>query len=555
MKPIMSDDNMYQYFQEEVKYVFRKICSWEQPYFYTRFTVETITDIAKSLSVLYDSNEVKEEICLIDNALEILNEFICIEGMENLLVNNYSAIENAIFLEHSSSGKPRMIREHYKHQFRNVYLGLVLMEQMGLWEDIEECISEEANEYSCYIMDCIRQDIENSYIVEKKEKEALKEIVYKTYFVAALFHDIGYPLSYYFRVSDEIQQFTPFFKIISSGIKTEFSEIKALLNNSLLFRTINTTEIKKKYENNDHGCLSAISFLLNFYFSGSIYSIGQGRKNRCIVEMAAVAIYKHTDKCEDGKGMLFSQDAISYLLRICDDMQEWQRFMVLIEDTHNYLMCPDCGKIIAPKGSDENAYRCDCESKRDYHKITKLKNKKLNYIDICDQLELSDEDGRITVKIEYDYYRQIELLLNNYKGVVYREKGLKELKALLENQNGIRQIKIEAFLSNNPILLIHKMIEESEKQEEIVQWLRNRADGNKKDTMQAFYREYEGIFRRYYEKKEEEKPPIEKPYGEQIEIDVLKYGEKARKYVKKYLGEIYELWCFLEEKPLDGKHD
>ena len=174
---------MYQYFQEEVKYVFRKICSWEQPYFYTRFTVETITDIAKSLSVLYDSNEVKEEICLIDNALEILNEFICIEGMENLLVNNYSAIENAIFLEHSSSGKPRMIREHYKHQFRNVYLGLVLMEQMGLWEDIEECISEEANEYSCYIMDCIRQDIENSYIVEKKEKEALKEIVYKTYFV------------------------------------------------------------------------------------------------------------------------------------------------------------------------------------------------------------------------------------------------------------------------------------------------------------------------------------------------------------------------------------
>ena len=56
-------------------------------------------------------------------------------------------------------------------------------------------------------------------------------------------------------------------------------------------------------------------------------------------------------------------------------------------------------------------------------------------------------------------------------------------------------------------------------------------------------------------RKEEEKPPIEKPYGEQIEIDVLKYGEKARKYVKKYLGEIYELWCFLEEKPLDGKHD
>lgn len=89
--------------------------------------------------------------------------------------------------------------------------------------------------------------------------------------------------------------------------------------------------------------------------------------------------------------------------------------------------------------------------------------------------------GRITVKIKYGYYRQIELLLNNYKGVVYREKGLKELKALLENQNGIRQIKIEAFLSNNPILLIHKMIEESGKQEEIVQWLRNMANQEQAD--------------------------------------------------------------------------
>lgn len=55
-------------------------------------------------------------------------------------------------------------------------------------------------------------------------------------------------------------------------------------------------------------------------------------------------------------------------------------------------------------------------------------------------------------------------------------------------------------------------------QEEIVQWLSNMPDGNKKDTMKAFYREYEEIFRRFYEKKEEEKSSIEKPYGEQIEI-------------------------------------
>jgi hypothetical protein len=57
--------------------------------------------------------------------------------------------------------------------------------------------------------------------------------------------------------------------------------------------------------------------------------------------MSAVAIYKHTDKFTDANRMVFGLDPISYLLRICDDMQEWQRFMVLIEDTHNYLMCSD----------------------------------------------------------------------------------------------------------------------------------------------------------------------------------------------------------------------
>ena len=160
MKRILNDQGMYQYFQDRAKGIFKGLCGQEQPYVLMQYTADAISDISRSLQVFYSSEETEEEICLIDNILQILNRYIGIEGMENLLVNNYSSIENAIFLEHSSSGNPRMIREHYKHQFRNAYLGLVMLEDAGIDKSVESCILKEENEYACYIMDCIRGDIE-----------------------------------------------------------------------------------------------------------------------------------------------------------------------------------------------------------------------------------------------------------------------------------------------------------------------------------------------------------------------------------------------------------
>ena len=124
--------------------------------------------------------------------------------------------------------------------------------------------------------------------------------------------------------------------------------------------------------------------------------------------------------------MIFSLDPISYLLRICDDMQEWQRFMVLIEDTHNYLMCLDCGKIIHSEIKDEKEYGCDCG--KQFRKITGHDNKKMNYVDLCDSLTLFYEKRKMVVEFHYNYYCQLELILNDYKGVHYRKKGLGELQ-------------------------------------------------------------------------------------------------------------------------------
>ena len=257
------------------------------------------------------------------------------------------------------------------------------------------------------------------------------------------------------------------------------------------------------------------------------------------MEMAAVAIYKHTDKYDNGKRMIFSQDPISYLVRLCDDLQEWQRFMVLIEDTHNYLLCPDCGKIICPEEKDNREYSCGCG--RRFRKITKLKNKKMNYVDTCDFLGLSVEntknEKKIIIHFNYDYYSQIELLLNNYKGVVYREKGLRELEAMLKYQKYLPKIELQYFLSNNPIRLIQRMIEDSPKHDGIDEWLQSMEEGKRKENMLEFYEAYR-----------EKLPDSEKLYGKEIEKNSVRYAKGAKRFVRDYLGEIYQLWDFLYDK-------
>lgn len=525
----VNDTEMYAFFEEEVDNIFSVLCGREQgrKKHRNQLAAYGAARIYKSLTVIYETNDVKEEMCLIENVLNILDRYICIEGMEHLLINNYSSIENGIFLEYSPDGNPKRIREHYKHQFRNAYLGLLFLERLHFDEYIVDSLLNEENEYACYIVDSVMHGD------EKKLYEHVREIVYKSYLISALFHDIGYPLAYYFRMANEIHEFTPFFKIINPAVKAEFTEIRALLNNSLMFRTIDNYQILKKYKENDHGCLSAISYLMNFYFSGNIYQLNP--KNRCIVEMAAVAIYKHTDKFDDNHRMIFSQDPISYLLRICDDMQEWQRFLVVIDRTHNYLQCLSCGRIVRPELGDLKTYVCQCG--KQFRKITHMDNKKVNYIDICDGLILSENNGQICVGLNYNPYSQLELILSDYGAVTYRNKGLKALESMLKFQKYLPDIKLQYFVSNNPIALIQNMMKESEKTiDDVKAWIETIEMPEKKGTMRAFMGKYE-----------EALPDMEKMYGKKVEKNAAKYAEKSRKFVEDNMGEIYMLWEYLKD--------
>lgn len=518
---IINDETMYDYFHNlsenlpDFLRVKRKDergkRAWQKSL--TSYNFEQIYETRKAL---YSESEVCSELCMMDDILHIFQEYFQIPGIDRLLVNNYGALENDIFLEYDGeSGAPKRIREHYKHQYRNVYLGSVFMLDYGFLDAMTNCIMQS-------------RTIVASYIKAQTEGDetAVKRVLYQSYFISAMFHDIGYPLDFFMRKVKQIHKYAPFYKIISSNVKEEFAELRASLAGSLLFELVSGEKIEEKYNRNDHGCLSALSFLLNFYSTGSIFTLDE--KERCMVEMAALAIYRHTDKLKNDY-IVFEEDPLSYLVRLCDDLQEWERFLLNINEKHNYLKCAKCGGIVHAKG---NIYECGCGAR--YEKITDIINKKVNYISLCNHLHLDydEREKELEIYLEFDSYKQIEILLDDYVAVIKRKKDLDIVKNYLKFQKFMPKVRLRENLSNNPINLIHDFLEQKEitleqLNEEAFPW---NDYGNGK--MKEFLNKLED-----YENKDER----EKEFGGRIESDVFGYGRNAIKFVEEYLGQIHSV--------------
>lgn len=256
-----------------------------------------------------------------------------------------------------------------------------------------------------------------------------------------------------------------------------------------------------------------------------------------MIELAANAIYHHTDR-NDKSPFIFEYDPISFLVRLCDDLQEWERFYLLIDDRHNYLKCTDCGKLIK---SRDRAYKCDGCGKS-YEKITQIRNRKVNYIDFCREIRINRETGygsrasEIKVEIDYDCYAQLELLMNNYDVIVRRRDDIERLKKMLENQKFLPEIIVEdKKLSTNPIHLLEELFEKYGCDDEKVQSFISQKSGREKENLQKFFHEY-------LEKKKDREY-----YGKDIEVQNFIYPERRKEFLENYLGEIHTLYKLMEE--------
>ncbi|MBD5513729.1 MAG: hypothetical protein HDR06_03495 [Lachnospiraceae bacterium] len=530
-KIIINDNEMYQYF-EDLLHTDNSLLplEWKKA---TQNKVLGLTnhDVSSLLgakTLLYEQNDAEKQLCLLENMQKFLYEYIGIGGLEELLVNNYGTIENSIFLEHDGKGNPIHTREHAKHQMKNAFLGSKLLLEFNYAEDMAKTIYRAEGITTQYLVFQAHQILDEASSVNDVLAK-LRELTYKIFMVSSMLHDIGYPLEFYLRSTQTLTDYPPYLNILSPIIKTEFAEIKAYLLESQLFRQVDHEEIKRKYQNNNHGVLSAISLLMHFYHNGKIYSLSC--EDRCIIEMSAIAIYRHTDRFSDGFRMVYLLDPISYMVRLCDDLQEWERFKLLISNKHNYLQCSNCGKLITER---DREYSCPCGKK--YTKVTQIKNRKVNYICLCDSLSLESNyiSGKelTLIEFDFDYMKQIEILLDDYLAVKRTSENLLKVKELVEDQSMQPKITINFSLSNNPITLIDYMIRDSEKSfTEIEKWI-SKQGKKKRANLEKFYSDY-------MSKKKNN------PFGKEIETNSLKYEKEVQEYVLKYYGEIYSLYQML----------
>lgn len=428
------------------------------------FDISAIIDISQhyeNLKLIYDSKNSLEQIILIDNLQKIFRKYFQINGIERLIATNYSDIEWSMFFEFDfKKSQPKYYRDHFVHQFRDAFLSLTLLNECNLHQNVMSIFQNNDTVISKYINNMIEKQklLDNiGQVNEVKNEIYYGEILYKTTLLSAIFHDIGYPLSYFSRVSEQIENSLPFYKVVSSTGKTDFLNIRAMLADSLLFRTVKNSDIQIKYEHNDHGVLSAICFLLNFYHTGGISDLSP--MDRCIIELAARSIYDHTNQYKDGQRITFNENPFSYLLRISDDLQEWSRFTLSVGQNSNAMVCQNKFETI----HTENGYCYTNDSQTvQFLKTTGVEYKKLNYIYACLQLQLNyirDENkNEIHIILEYDPYRLLELSAMNFSYSIYRTCELRQLEKMLPSQKELPKFTISYSLSNNIFYLAKEIL-------------------------------------------------------------------------------------------------
>lgn len=553
-KLIINDKEMYQYFDylfyedektEVLPYKQKLKPGWRQKGLIepSGLTNHNVYEIFGSKRLLYGEKDARAQLCVLDGMQKFLHEYVGIEGLEELLINNYGTIENGIFLEHDANGDPVHIREHAKHQMKNAFLGSIFLLEYGYLEDIAKNILAADSLMANYLSYQGIATVLGEEKLPKDQKELLailvkpenrpkllgklQEWVYKIFMVSSMLHDIGYPLEYYLRTAKTLTEYPPYLEILSPMVKTDFAQIKAKLLDSQLFHLIDHVKIRQKYDADNHGVLSALSLLMHFYHNGKIYSLS--REQRCLIEMSAIAIYCHTDKFKPEYRMVYQKDPISYMVRLCDDLQEWERFKVIMNDKHNYLQCGKCGKLIL---SEQRVYQCPCCG-QSYVKVTQINNRKLNYICLCDELLVEKEKEQLIVTIHFNLLKQFEILMEDYTAVIRRASDLSKVEEMLEMQSMKPKLKIEYFVSNNPYSLISQMLEKSGKNiEDIFKWIDSFEEGKKKENMKHFIEDYQ-------------QNKDKKIFGNKIEMNSLKYQEKAVDYVKRYYGEVFCLYQHL----------
>lgn len=487
-----SPDNMY----DEL---YNRFCKYETDRQFSDLTKKEFGDIYANLKLVYAAEDLIEEIVEIYYLIydRVINQYLCIDGMERLFSENYINFEWEMHLgidyaEHSM----KFYRDHFIHQVRDAYSMDMLLEH-GYAEKIMDILGDEGSSkiagYVCKHVnlqlerkdDVLPPDPEPKKDEENKQNKKnfyLENIIYMSSYMSALFHDIGYPEVANMQSGRNILAYIANVYNFGSG-HVDFDRIITVLQNSLLFRIVSPKEIRTRIEKEkiDHGAVSALMFLLHFYENGAIYRLEPYKK--CAIELAGLAIYNHTNtysdilQDNDAKTALYTRCAfvlnpISYLLRVCDDMQEWERIYFEISSHANIIFCNKCHTPIVRrkwKETEENDYDvyylCNCNQRNDKQSIEStgvfgpifrrgiFPYRRLYNVTVCTDIEFIIRKNRHIFVLNYDLERLLNVAYINPSYAKYRIKELNQLKKMFIRQDIQELTFIKYFISANILFI------------------------------------------------------------------------------------------------------
>lgn len=464
---------------------------FENIYQFSDLTKTYYGETIKNIDLVYAdknrSDDIIELFSLISD--KIIGRYLNIEGLEHLFSEKYIDFEWDMHMGIDyKKHKMKYYRDHFIHQIRNAYCIHKILDDNkggGILHYIKKVLKEpDKSKVSSYVYKCIQQQKVKGYFpgYDKNVFDFTKyntddfyyrNVIFMASYMAALFHDIGYPEVHNTLNQNRITEYIAnIYNAETSGF--DFTRLKALLQNSLLFRVVSFIEIRSRMEDEkpDHGVFSAIIFLLNFYENGVIESLEPYK--RCALELAALAIYNHTNKYSYSFDttenqyvrISFMLNPISYLLRICDDMQEWDRVYFELSKASNLIVCNNCRlPIIRNRIEHErgNPYRYICGCMFEDNKKTpfdpvfeydsNFRYRRIYNVIVCDKLVIYKGENYLKFYLNYSLAELLHIAYISPSYAIQRVKELNDLKKFFDYQFDLPALYIDYFVTANPILI------------------------------------------------------------------------------------------------------
>lgn len=425
---------------------------------------------------------------------EFLGSYVDIDGIQELFRSSYFDFEWMMHLEYDAKSHGyTYYRDHYMHQIRNMYEMFVLLDDLELWRKCMEIYQNRDNVTAYKIKESITcqlreisgeekrliSEIARERLLQKGKKSTLTDIetekeelvfhyiIFATAIVSSLAHDIGYPITFMKRTMGRLTEFLPLSNMFFH-VENEIPRINSLLKGSLLFQVVDREEIEERLKRNDHGALSAIILLVQYYDNGQIF--GLQPMKRMVIELSAVVIYNHTLKYrfQDTKkreryNNIFTENPISFLFRLCDDLQEWERVYFDISKKSNFFVCSGCKMPMIKRNRDlgDMHYKCFCTKEGinsnlfSYRRLINVAP--FNYLDMKRMGEKKNEWELI---LFCDLGNLLQVCNYNPVFAVKRAEGLHEIKQMVKQQAELPKIYIKTFISNNPVAIKVRILQQ-----------------------------------------------------------------------------------------------